>query len=309
VTSVAFGIELTGEIDLPGTEAGRPAGGASLRFRQATRAELAADWTAPTEHVARQRAGGRTVARVVRNAGGDLLFRARGIGLFDLREGVTLARYAPVARPSVPWGRYVVAQVLPFAALLRGLEVLHAGAVAVGNEAVAVAAPSTGGKSTLLAALVQRGAPLVADDVVAVQTRPGGLIAYPGPALLSLRDGAAELLGGPGALEALGPRAEDVPGGSWRAVPRHAEALPLRALVILERSPRYARVELARIDRPDPRALIGATFNAAWQEPGRMTRLLDVCATLANDVALFTLRAPLDAPPGRLAAAVASEVG
>lgn len=303
MTSRAFGFELTGDVTLPGTTTSDapPPPGRPLRFRQATRADVGADWTGRTTHVARARAGGRTHARIVRNDAGDLLFRANGIGLFDLRADLSLMRYAPVQRPLVPWSRYVVAQVLPFAALLAGREVLHAGAVALDGGAVAITAPSTGGKSTLLAALVQRGAPLVADDVVAVERAGHELTVHPGPALLSLRETASELLGGPAALAALGPEVAEVLGSSWREVRGHGEPLPLRALVLLERSPNADVTDVRRLAAPDPRLLLGATFNAAWQEPGRMTRLLDLIAALADTVPVYLLSAPSTASPASLA--------
>ena len=46
---------------------------------------------------------------------------------------------------------------LPFAAALHGRELLHAGGVVVGDEAVAILGPSGRGKSTLVGALVQAG--------------------------------------------------------------------------------------------------------------------------------------------------------
>ena len=52
------------------------------------------------------------------------------------------------------------------------LPVLHASAVAVGGEAAAFLAGSTGGKSSLAAALVAAGCPLLSDDLVAIEAVP-----------------------------------------------------------------------------------------------------------------------------------------
>lgn len=297
----AFGVDLGGDVELPAAGAPDPAAGPALRCVRVARAQIARDWTGSWTHVARARAGGRTYGRIVRNDAGDLLFRAQGSGLFELRADLTRLRYAPVQDPKVPWARYLVAQVLPFAALLAGREVLHAGAVEAGGGAVAVTAPSTGGKSTLLGALVQAGCPLVADDVVAFERSGDELVVHPGPGLLSLRDTATEALGGAEAVAALGPTVETAAGSSWRAVRRHAEPLPLRALVLLERRPEHAEVRIERLERPDPRILLGSTFNAAWQERGRMLRLLDLTAFLAARVPVLALSAPLEASPAQLA--------
>ena len=77
------------------------------------------------------------------------------------------------AEPS-EW-RVVLDSVLFSIALLRGGEALHAGAVATEKGAIAIAAASGGGKSSLLAALLQAGLPLLSDDVVVLDADPGRL--------------------------------------------------------------------------------------------------------------------------------------
>ena len=66
---------------------------------------------------------------------------------------------APPAGPAWRWERLVLAQVLPLAAVLRGLELLHASAVVVAGRAVAFLGGSGAGKTTLGRPHRARGAP------------------------------------------------------------------------------------------------------------------------------------------------------
>ena len=70
--------------------------------------------------------------------------------------------------------------MLPFAALLQGLEVFHASAVVQGGEAIALLGPSRAGKTSLALELCARGASFLADDVLALETREDALFAHPG---------------------------------------------------------------------------------------------------------------------------------
>lgn len=233
-----------------------------------------------------------------------LLLRVDSHGVHRLEPGARRAHCALPARgPAWQWQRFLVAQLLPFAALLQGLEVLHAGAVELGGGAVAVTAPSRGGKSTLLAALVARGAPLVADDVVAAERRGEEVVVHPGPGVLSLRDDAPAVLGQDAA--ALGR--PDRRLGPWRAVPRAEGVLPLRALCVLQRDPRATRLEVRRQDVRGPE-LLGATFISAWQERDRLVRQLDVTAAIARNAVVLRLVAPPDVAPRELAAVLEEAV-
>ena len=91
---------------------------------------------------------------------------------------------------SSDWGTLLSAQALPLAATLRGLEVLHASGVLLGDDAlnggaVLVAGPQGAGKSSLAAALVRGGATLLSDDTVALESREGALWAHPGATFCS----------------------------------------------------------------------------------------------------------------------------
>lgn len=77
--------------------------------------------------------------------------------------------------------------VLPLALQARGVQVLHASAVAGRRGVVALAAVSATGKSTTAFALSGRGYPLWADDALAFEVRDGSVAALPLPFSLRLR--------------------------------------------------------------------------------------------------------------------------
>lgn len=90
-----------------------------------------------------------------------------------------------------------VLRMTPLAALLnqRGHLVLHAAAAANEQGAVVLAGHSCSGKSTLLAALLQRGWRLLADDLVVVTDEDGPGRIWPVSGELALWPAAAERLG------------------------------------------------------------------------------------------------------------------
>jgi hypothetical protein len=79
--------------------------------------------------------------------------------------------------------------------LLNGRIVLHGSAVVIDGTAVATIGPSGAGKSTTAAALVDRGAALLADDVVAIEDTDGRLTVLATEAHVRLKDQGASATG------------------------------------------------------------------------------------------------------------------
>ncbi len=107
-------------------------------------------------------------------------------------DGAVL-RCAPSDPADPIWWRVVLDSVLFTVALLRGYEALHAGAIVTpgggdGAGALAITAASGGGKSTLLAELLGRGLPLLADDVVVLESRGADTppLAHPAAPLMTV---------------------------------------------------------------------------------------------------------------------------
>lgn len=178
---------------------------------------------------------------------------------------------------SAAWQRLLIAQALPFAAVLQGLEVLHASAVALDGEATAFAGPSGSGKTSLALDLCRRGGRFLSDDVLALE--PGEeLVVHPGAPVAGVDRAEAQRL-----------RAAGVSGGETLAedereaverVTLSAEPAPLRKVFLLERrrdgpaAPRFEPVGEAP-------ALLASTFNLVLRQPTRLSLLLDVCARVA----------------------------
>ncbi len=101
------------------------------------------------------------------------------VARYSIEDGhsVMIDPILPVDAPDIR--TFLLGSVLGILCHQRGLLPLHASAVQIGDTAVAFAGQSGAGKSTLAATLVARGHRLLADDIVAVDTR-----ALSGPMML-----------------------------------------------------------------------------------------------------------------------------
>lgn len=77
----------------------------------------------------------------------------------------------------------------------RGLVPLHASVVEIDGKALALAGPSAAGKSTLAAALAQRGHAILADDGCIIRLDKGGPVVLPTVGMLRLWPDSARMLG------------------------------------------------------------------------------------------------------------------
>ena len=74
---------------------------------------------------------------------------------------------------------YLLGPIMGFVMLLRGVVCLHASAVAIGDEAIAVLGPAGSGKSTTAAAFSERGHRILAEDVVTLDDRGDQFLVRP----------------------------------------------------------------------------------------------------------------------------------
>jgi len=198
---------------------------------------------------------------------------------------------APIDPADFRWQTLLHGQALPLAATLRGLELFHAAGAARDGRVSLFSAASGVGKSTLLTNVLQLGAELVSDDVVAVEIVDGVPLAHPGPGLVHLDPDAWERSRRPEG------RLAEVSG--YRSLklaleaPPIADPTPVAAIYLLERDEEAAEPRVEPIREGAPSLLLGATFVQTVRDPARLRRHLEVCAQVAQSAGIFRLMVPV----------------
>jgi hypothetical protein len=278
-SATAFGLDLDSEAPLPflaGAGAGARPTGRPLRVRYG---EQPPDWPEGARLISDERGpDGEIIFQI---EAGERGYRIHGpaYGCSVLSGDGSEVEGSPGEEGFAGWQRLLVAQVLPFVAALQGLEVLHAGAVVVAGEGVALSGPSGSGKTSLALALQRRGAALLTDDVLALERAGDGVLAHPGAPIAGIDLAEAERLGVQGEREHAGVLAVNARERVARAalVPG---PVPLGALFLLD--PRREGPQEPGFEaEPDPRWLLASTFNLLLASPERLAGLLDICARLA----------------------------
>ena len=308
-SGTAFGIDLEAPFAIDGLLATEPGSiEAPTRLELVSREELELAW--PSEgaqrRVERRFPDGRLALTIDRHeqVGYRLWWVRAGryiVGPDGLRVLCSLPRVG-----AARWQRYVVAQVLPLAAALRGLEVIHASAVSVGDQAVAFVAPSGTGKTTLAAHLVLGGAGFLTDDVLALEARGDAVWGHPGVGVVNLEASDDELVG-PGKVSRLG----QVVGRSDKAhvaLAQEVNPKPLRAVYFLERGLPVDHATVERVSPPDPRLLLASAFLPHLDSPERLVNQLQVCALLSRSSGIYRVRAPAATSAVELAAVLSRHI-
>jgi hypothetical protein len=286
----AFGLSLAGDLALEGIVASPIDQPPDTRLCRFPRAEVDRRWreTDPSALLERRLVDGGVGLSVHRDAGVGFRVWAPRHGCYLVAPDGTHVAAAPSAVATWRWERLVLAQVLPLAAVLRGMEILHASAVEMAGQAVAFLGGSGVGKTTLAARIVARGARLVTDDVLAVDVANGSVRAHRGGTVArvdprELRTMTADERRGLGPIRA---RSE-----KWHVTPAPAsDELPLRLVYHVVRRPELDRVEILRVHPYDPALLLGSAFLTYLVDPERLRRQLDVCAAIADTAPLHQVR-------------------
>lgn len=171
----------------------------------------------------------------------------------------------------------------------RGLLVLHAGAVSIGDGAVAFAGASGVGKSTLTDAFERAGHSCFADDLTLIDTAGGTPEVVPGIHTVRLRADSAGHAGWSTAQRR--PTGGDVKAA--RPLTPAASHAPLRALYFLGWGDELA---ISRLEPPAalPR-MVGATrANALLEDPALAARHLRQCGVVLAHARCAELRRPRD---------------
>jgi hypothetical protein len=235
---------------------------------------------------------GKPGPRFAVGAAGELYQNFPDAGAFRMRAGAEIVVDPNEGVTGDALRLYLLGPALALALHQRGWLMLHASAVAIGEQAVAFLGGSGWGKSTMAGVLRQRGHALVADDFVAVPAeskagRPPSV--YPGFPQLKLWPEAAALLGADESdLRRLHPdfdkRAQRLTGGFAQA------ALPLGRLYVL------AEGETIAIEQLDKQAALVELVRHSYVA-NALPRLdaaehLRQCAGLLRHTPLYRLQRP-----------------
>lgn len=304
----AYGLDIEADFELLGI-GGPPAYDGSRHVSVET--GLAGDVETATRGHAVERlieipgAEGRPIVTVdAMDGGAGFAIAAEGFGLAWVRGDGGRCLCAPAGGPAWLWQRFLAGQVLPFAAVLAGIEAFHASAVVLDGTCIAIAAGSGVGKTSLALNLALRGLPLVSDDVLAVEATDGdGLVAHPAPGLANVdaRDSKlAERIEESGVGRRLGETERDV----RMEVRRHDRPVRPGTLFFVDRTATGDRPVIEPLSPVEPRLLLAATFNLALRSPERLSRQLEVCGRLAESCRVFKV----SSPPGVDARMLAAEI-
>lgn len=118
-----------------------------------------------------------------------------GIGRVCVRGGEQIAVDPEPDAPAEHVRAAILGQALSVLLMQRGTFPLHASAVLVGDEAIALAGSSGAGKSTLATALSRRGRTFLCDDVAAVDVDGDACSIPPGIPRIKLEDEVFDWLG------------------------------------------------------------------------------------------------------------------
>jgi len=300
----AFGIDVDAGFEIPALAPAPSPPDSPLRLTAVPAAELERDWPARgAERVEEVRhPDGGVGLWIDRHEQAGYLMDAGRFGRYRLDGAATLARCELGVEP---WRRerFLVARVLPIAALIRGRELLHASGVTIDGAAIAISGPSHSGKTSLALRLALEGAPLLTDDLLAISVQGDEVLAHPGSRLVGVRHAEERLLSGPerASLDGLVDRGDKLYG----RLPIAAEPRPLRRLYFLERDPAAPGPTFIAESPPDPRRLLGSVFFARLElTERRLTRQLELLAALARGATAFRV----SYPPAVGAAELAGEI-
>ena len=297
----AFGLELELDRELPALAANGGAAGRPCRLELAEPEAIEAEWAAAGEAVEQIRDSrwpdGTLFMSVDHADGIGYRVHAPGHGLHLVADDGSRIRSALPEGPAWRYLKLLVAQVLPLAATLRGLELLHASAVTVDGRAVGLIAASGTGKSSVAVHLIARGAGFLTDDAMALERGPDAVTAHPGPLFANVHEHELAALPA-GGRERLGSelgRSDKI----HMEPPTAGGPVELGALVFLARHG-DAPLQIGPVDEV-ARVLLGSTFVPHVRTPERLMTHLELCADLSRRVPCHAVHAPEDARAGDVA--------
>jgi len=289
-----FGLEVTGLPDLPASSDPPPAGcSRAVNIQVVGAAEIAARWRPSKPHriAERRLPDGRLVFAVDDEPGVAYRVHAPAVATHLVSADGSEVLIPEDDGPAWQWQRLLFSQTLSIAATLQGLDLFHASAVRIGDYAVAIAAQSGTGKTSTAAHLVAHGAGFVTDDVLALDSLEGGVVAFAGPEFFSIEEHEVRAVD-PGRRVRLGPLLGECGKQYFRPTVAQT-SLPLGVLYLLERHSEAEAVEVNAFDGSSVGTLLASAFMPHLSSDERLVTHLDLCGQMASADQIYRLRAPL----------------
>ena len=218
-------------------------------------------------------------------------------GTFDISVDGARIEWARPAEPDLAAVRKdILGRVLAVCLHQQGVISLHGSAVALSGVAVAFRAPKFHGKSTTAAALVDSGALLLADDIVAISVAGAPIVLPSVPFIQLWKDSAAHVA----------PASVAVPGDEggvklqrrWNEAGRNADTpAPLAAVYLLApvlpgAPDGVRRVRLSTVE--GALAMLGQAKVGNLLGVERRAELLQLTGDLADRIPVYRLEIPRD---------------
>jgi hypothetical protein len=181
-----FGLSLESDFPLLPVRIGAVSGDEpSVAIRRSSIEAVAASLRPASEPVW-QTAFDGTPYRMDRGAAGFYLFQWGARAAFHLSSDACELTVGFRDRDDMGAMRLLLDTVLWSVSLICGYELLHASAICYGDDAIAFIAGTGGGKTSIAAQLLERGAELLSDDVLAMSCDDGHVLVHPGPPVMNL---------------------------------------------------------------------------------------------------------------------------
>lgn len=229
--------------------------------------------------------------------GRDLRLVFDDTGTFEISADGARIEWARPAEPDMASVRKdVLGRVLAICLHQQGVVALHGSAVELAGVAIAFLAPKFHGKSTTAAALVDSGARLLADDVVAVSTASPPSVLPSVPFIQLWKDSAARVA--PASVAVPGDDAGPKLQRRWDGDAKNAgAAAPLDAVYLLAPVPPGAPAGIQRIRLSGVEgalALLGQSKVGNLLGVERRADLLQATSELADRIPVYRLEVPRD---------------
>ena len=214
------------------------------------------------------------------------------------RQGTRVWAIWPATATLEDTATYLLGPVMGFVLALRGVTCLHASAVAVGDQAIALLGPAGAGKSTTAAAFAERGYPVLSEDVVPLGDQGNWFVVQPGyPCIRLWPDSVNSLFGSSEALPRLTPswdkRCLELRSNGYRF---HQQPLPLAAIYLLgeRRSDPVAPFVESLTARTGLISLVGNSYANRLLDRAMRAREFDLLARAAASVPLRQVNPHVD---------------